>query len=57
MTLCNDIDHDEVCYEGQNCPACKLVAEKKYLEDKIEGLEGTIHELKTEIDDLQSQIP
>lgn len=37
MNLC-DKDHDEVCYDGWQCPACALVAEIASLKDELEGL-------------------
>lgn len=40
MNLCDD-GHDEVCYEGRECPACELKQERDELQlelDKIGDL-------------------
>lgn len=42
MTLCED-GHDEVCYEGRNCPVCEKM-------DEITELEKEIERLKIELD-------
>lgn len=47
MNLCSN-GHDEVCYEGRNCPACALCDQIKTLEDEIEDLENTIDKLNEE---------
>jgi hypothetical protein len=48
MNLCSD-DHEEVCYEGRNCPACEvrtdLRSEVKDLERKVDDLENQIQEI------------
>jgi hypothetical protein len=42
MELCND-GHDEICFEGRNCPLCKAIeetdAEIKRLKEEIEEWE------------------
>jgi len=42
MELCND-GHDEICYEGRECPLCKTIedadAEIKKLREEIEEWE------------------
>jgi len=44
MNLCSD-GHDEVCYEGRNCPACEALEDLRIeLQDKIGELEGQIRE-------------
>ena len=48
MTLCDD-GHDEVCYDGRNCPACELLAIISKKEDEIENL-------KDEVKDLEGRI-
>ena len=39
MTLC-DNGHDEVCYEGKYCPACKLKDEIDQLKIELEESKG-----------------
>ena len=43
MTLCSD-GHDEVCYEGRDCPACKIADE---LKDANKGLDADAEEIET----------
>ena len=38
MKLCDD-EHDEVCYNGRNCPVCEKMKEIEVLEEKICELE------------------
>ena len=45
MMLCDD-GHDEVCYEGQNCPACKMKDERDDLQAKLDAALDEIRELK-----------
>jgi hypothetical protein len=49
MYLC-DRGHDEVCYDGRNCPVCEAMkdAEKteEKLTDEIESLTDEIESLK-----------
>ena len=42
MTLCDD-GHEEVCYEGRNCPVCEKM-------DEIRDREKEIDALKIELD-------
>lgn len=44
MNLCSD-NHEEVCYETRNCPACKVINEK----------DDEISELKTKVEDLERE--
>lgn len=62
MNLCED-DHDEVCYEGRNCPACAMKQQFSTAEDTIlqlrEELNDTndaLSDARKEIEDLKSQI-
>lgn len=36
MTICED-NHDEICFEGRNCPCCAALAEldeaKRHIDD------------------------
>jgi ribosome recycling factor len=45
MNLCSNI-HDEVCYEGRNCPACEM----------RDNLQGTIDDLKKDNRSLEDEI-
>lgn len=45
MYLCDD-GHDEVCYEGKNCPVCDKKAEIDRLERETEKLRDEIRELE-----------
>lgn len=49
MDLCSN-GHEEVCYEGRQCPACELYDEtKKEYDAEFEKLEDQISELKEEL--------
>lgn len=48
MNLCND-GHDEICYEGRECPACELLK-------TISNQEDEIGNLKDEVKDLEGRI-
>lgn len=43
MELCSK-SHDEVCYDGSECPVCQLRESK---DEKIEDLQNRISELET----------
>lgn len=49
MRLCDD-DHEEVCYEGKNCPVCTAKSEaadaEQVLNDKIEELTAELEEAR-----------
>jgi hypothetical protein len=47
MNLCSD-GHEEVCYEGRNCPACELKYDNKKLLHEISTLETEIASLRDE---------
>jgi len=56
MNICDD-GHDEVCYDGGNCPCCDLMyengeieSERDDLQDQVESLENTISDLEYEIE-------
>ena len=48
MNLCSN-GHDEVCFDGFDCPVCQMEADKEsaidILNDKILDLENTIFDL------------
>jgi len=43
MNLCS-YGHEEVCYEGRDCPACKILDE---LKDANKGLDADADEIAT----------
>jgi len=53
MELCYN-RHDEICYEGRQCPICDLIKDKdmriEQLETTVSDLEETIRELEAEQD-------
>jgi len=53
MELCYN-GHDEICYEGRQCPICDLIKDKdmriEQLETTVSDLEETIRELEAEQD-------
>lgn len=58
MNLCSD-GHDEVCYEGRECPACYHIAEKNSeIEDlnrKIDSKDEEIASLSSRVEELESK--
>lgn len=48
MNLCSD-GHEEICYEGRECPLCEVITRRN---DQIEQLEDQIADLKIEIGEL-----
>jgi len=51
MNLCSD-DHEEVCYEGRDCPVCEV---RKVKNETIEELKSRIESAESEISDLASE--
>lgn len=45
MNLCQD-GHDEVCFEGRNCPVCEKQKELDAANEDIAKLQDAITELK-----------
>lgn len=52
MNLC-DSDHDEVCYEGRNCPVCAMLESAR---EEIDALRVELKDVETERDDAQSEV-
>ncbi len=48
MNLCSD-DHDEVCYESLECPACQMVRERNDAQVKLYEAEQEIKRLESEV--------
>lgn len=41
-----DKDHDEIVFEGRNCPLCAGITDRKELEETVEKLEQEIADLE-----------
>ena len=52
MNFCSR-HHDEICYEGHDCPMCVIIKEK---DDKISELEDKISELEERVENQYSEI-
>ena len=39
MNLCSD-NHDEICFEGKDCPMCAVILEKEELEKELEEVKN-----------------
>lgn len=48
MNLCSD-RHDEIVFEGRDCPLCNSIVEN-------EGLMRNIEDLEAQVEDLQDQL-
>jgi transcription initiation factor IIE alpha subunit len=55
MTLC-DKDHQEVCFDGMECPVCLEFLENKQDKKTIERLEQEVSDLKSDNDELFSRL-
>ena len=47
MNLCDD-GHEEVCFEGRNCPVCEKIEEIRELEKQIDDLKLRLEEEERE---------
>lgn len=47
MNLC-DKGHEEVCFEGRNCPVCEKMAEIEMLENDVCDLQVAIERLEAD---------
>jgi len=63
MNLCDD-DHEEVCFEGRDCPVCfeigqreELVAENRDLTSQVDELELAVRDMENEIAQLRADSP
>ena len=52
MEICED-GHDQVCFDGRNCPACELLKSNSDFEDKVYDLNEKIDNLNDEINKLK----
>jgi hypothetical protein len=50
MELCSD-GHDEICFDGRQCPCCEIIKEK---DGEIEVLESDNDDLKQQVRDAQN---
>lgn len=53
MNLCDD-GHQEVCFEGRNCPACEFKHDLHISEEHNEELKDRIERLEDEIKALEN---
>lgn len=51
MNLCSD-GHDEICYEGRECPVCILIVKMCDLDSEIGDLKKQVEELEEEVERL-----
>jgi len=54
MTLCDD-GHEEICYEGRNCPVCEFKLQLEDLEQIISDKDQELQKLSNRIDELESK--
>jgi hypothetical protein len=52
MTLCDE-GHDEVCYEGRNCPACEYRVKYENCQESLDQASELIDDLKQELRERQ----
>jgi len=49
MKLCSRHDGEEVCYDGNNCPACQIQQERDDLQDRLNDANKEIESLNEQI--------
>jgi predicted RNase H-like nuclease (RuvC/YqgF family) len=49
-------DHEEICFEGSECPLCKMLETIKEKEEEIETLEEKVKDLDSAIEDLKDEL-
>lgn len=52
MNICSE-DHEEVCYEGRECPCCEIIKDK---DQAISDLEDEVTDLKSQVAALESDL-
>ena len=52
MQICDD-GHDEICFEGKDCPLCKATQQIEELEKDNERLQEDIDGLEEELEELK----
>jgi peptidoglycan hydrolase CwlO-like protein len=59
MNLCSE-DHDEICFDGRNCPLCELKketeADKEDLSNQIDDLKGSIETLEESLNNAEDRL-
>ena len=55
MNLCDD-GHHEVCYDVAGCPVCAKQKELDQAEDEVSDLKSLIEGLNGEIDQLKTEL-
>lgn len=40
MKICDDFNHEDIVYNGKECPLCKALKEIKELEEKVTDLQN-----------------
>lgn len=54
MYLCSE-GHDEVCYEGNHCPACELKDELSTEKDETSRLQDEVDKLEKELEEERNK--
>lgn len=52
MEICG-ANHEEIVFEGKECPLCSLIADHK---GEIEALEAQLEQLETEVAGLEDEL-
>ncbi len=55
MDLCSN-GHEEICYDGRDCPACLLLGEIRDLNEELGHRADRARELQDQIDELTDEI-
>jgi len=54
MNLCGN-RHEEICFEGNECPLCETIEKLKIVEDSRDELYSEVKDLQRELDKLQKE--
>ena len=55
MNICDD-NHEEVCYSGRDCPACKANEAIESLEGDVASAEASASALQDKVESLEIEL-
>ena len=55
MNLCLE-GHDEICYEGRECPACNLLKDRDYFDNEVGRLEKELDSVQSDLESADDVI-
>lgn len=55
MNLCND-QHDEIVYEGRNCPLCAALDYNKELDETVADLKNKLEAAESDLNNTEADL-